>query len=176
LTLIHARIYYAYILIFGCYLMNKTGPFSVKEAHDSTGFLLWQVTALWQRKIAASLRSHGITQVQFALLASLLWYSKKEANITQIMLAKHTKLDIMMTSQVLRALEIKGFVKRQTHPTDTRAKMITLTKKGTECVWKAVPDVENADADFFKALSSHHKQFNTLLSSLIDKTGDNHVD
>ena len=47
-------------------------PFSVQEADESTGFLLWQVTMLWQRRIAAVLRPQGLTQVQFALLASLL--------------------------------------------------------------------------------------------------------
>lgn len=156
--------------------MNKPSPFSVKKETDSTGFLLWQVTALWQRKIAAVLRPHQLTQVQYALLASLLWFSKKTPYMTQTMLAQQTKLDIMMTSQVLRTLESKGLIKRQPHPTDTRAKILQLTKKGIDLVWKAVPLVEKEDTAFFKALSSQHKAFNDLLITLISscqETGKN---
>lgn len=148
--------------------MNKIAPFSEKEANDSTGFLLWQVTAVWQRSIAAILRPHGITQVQYALLAGLLWLSNKESLITQAMLARLTKLDSMMTSQVLRTLESKGFVERKLHPIDTRAKILRLTKSGRALAWKTVPDVEKADATFFNTMGSNRKQFNELLRFLIN--------
>lgn len=147
--------------------MNTRSPFSVKKETDSTGFLLWQVTALWQRKIAAVLRPYQLTQVQYALLATLFWFSKKTEYMTQTMLAQQTKLDIMMTSQVLRTLESKGLIKRQPHPTDTRAKILQLTKKGIDLVWKTVPMVEKEDAAFFKSLSAEHKAFNDLLITLI---------
>ena len=55
---------------------NRTSPFSVEEANDSSGFLLWQVTALWQRRVAEALRPHELTQVQYALLSSLHWLSR----------------------------------------------------------------------------------------------------
>ena len=163
--------------------MNKSNPFSEKEANDSTGFLLWQVTTIWQRAIAAALRPHGITQVQYALLASLLWLSKKENQITQTRLAQHTQLDVMMTSQVLRALEAKGFVRRLPHPKDTRAKLLSLTKNGKALAFKTVPIVEKADAAFFEALGSRRSQFNQFLLSLMrpafskrQKSGGNHVE
>lgn len=146
---------------------HEMAPFSVKEANDSTGFLLWQVTALWQRKIAATLRPYGLTQVQFALLASLLWLSNKKTLITQTMLAQHTKLDGMMTSQVLRALEKKGFIERQPHPSDTRAKILSLTALGRKRIWAAVPAVEAADTEFFSAMSVKLKHFNASLRALI---------
>ena len=92
---------------------RKTAPFSVEKASESSGFLLWQVTALWQRRIAWALRSLGLTQVQYALLASLLWMSRTQRTITQAMLARHTKLDIMMTSRVLRTLETRAGFRSQ---------------------------------------------------------------
>ena len=147
--------------------MVKIEPFSVNEANDSTGFLLWQVTAIWQRKIAAVLRPHSLTQVQFALLASLLWLSRTENRITQTRLSHHAKLDNMMTSQVLRTLEKKGFLKRELCLKDTRAKILTLTEKGTACVWKVIPEVEKADSDFFNKLNTEHSLFNKSLQSLI---------
>jgi len=148
--------------------MNRKTPFSVTEAHESPGFLLWQVTAVWQRRIAAALRPHELTQVQFALLASLLWLSRTESSITQATLARHAKLNAMMTSQVLRTLEGKGLVERNAHPGDTRAKILALTKKGRALAWKMVPLVEQADAVFFSALGSQRAGFNRSLRSLIE--------
>lgn len=152
--------------------MNSKTPFSVKEAHESPGFLLWQVTMLWQRRIAAALRPHQLTQVQFALLASLLWLSRTQSAITQAMLARHAKLDIMMTSQVLRALEKRGLVAREAHPSDTRAKVLALTKRGRSLTWKTVPIVEQADRAFFGALGSRLGNFNGSLRSLIESPAE----
>ena len=151
---------------WGHALMNKKEPF-VHTAEESTGFLLWQVTALWQRKIAEALRPHGLTQVQYALLASLLWLSNRESLVTQTLLARTVKLDIMMTSQVLSKLEAKGFVDRKSHPADRRAKVLLLTESGREAVWKAVPDVEGADAAFFAPLARESREFNKRLRTLI---------
>jgi DNA-binding MarR family transcriptional regulator len=151
--------------------MNDAAPFAEKEANDSTGFLLWQVTALWQRRIATALRPHGLTQVQFALLAGLLWLSQKERLITQAMLARHAKVDMMMTSQVLRTLESKGLIERRPHPHDARANILLLTKRGRACAWKAVPEVEQADELFFGELGARRNAFNGALRSLIDTSG-----
>ncbi len=142
-------------------------PFTVQDSNDSTGFLLWQVTAVWQRKITGVLRVHELTQVQFALLASLLWLSKTENHITQVMLAQHAKLDVMMTSQVLRHLEKSGLLERRMHPTDTRAKVLSLTKIGRKKIRAAIPDVEKADELFFNKLKLKREQFNTALITLI---------
>src|SRR3546814_15453085 len=38
---------------------------------NSPGFLLWQVTNQWQRRLRATLEPLGLTHVQFVLLAGL---------------------------------------------------------------------------------------------------------
>jgi DNA-binding MarR family transcriptional regulator len=149
---------------------RKAAPFSVEQASESSGFLLWQVTALWQRRIAWALRSLGLTQVQYALLASLLWMSRTQRTITQAMLARHTKLDMMMTSQVLRTLETRGLLERNPHPTDTRAKVLGLTKEGRKLAWQAVPVVEGVDREFFGALGAQLDRFNRSLFFLIESS------
>jgi DNA-binding MarR family transcriptional regulator len=150
-------------------MAEAKSPFSVKEANASSGFLLWQVTALWQRSVVAALRPHGLTQVQYALLASLLWLSRTEEQIAQARLARHAKLDVMMTSQVLRALEARGLLKRRPHPTDTRAKVLHLTAAGRATATRAVPAVETADAAFFSALGAALPSFNKQLLTLIER-------
>jgi DNA-binding MarR family transcriptional regulator len=146
---------------------ERHAPFSVRSAEESTGFLLFQVTAVWQRRVAAALREHDLTQAQYALLAGLLWLSRNERDVTQARLARHARLDVMMTSQVLRTLEARGLVERLPHPDDARAKVLRLTNAGRARAFRAVPDVEAADARFFGARGAQQGRFNRLLRALL---------
>jgi MarR family transcriptional regulator, organic hydroperoxide resistance regulator len=143
--------------------------FQVNHKDESTGFLLWQVTNLWQREIKKSLEQFDLTHSQFVLLASVLWLSATEDSVTQIALSQHTKIDPMTTSTVLRTLQAKGLLARQEHPTDTRAKTIHLTKEGERIVKKAVKTVEKFDADFFASIENTAGEINNLLLALIPK-------
>jgi MarR family transcriptional regulator, transcriptional regulator for hemolysin len=42
--------------------MPETSPFKYADADESAGFLLWKMTALWQRKLAQVLGEFEITQ------------------------------------------------------------------------------------------------------------------
>ena len=147
--------------------MSKKNPFLKPEANQSPGFLFWQVSVIWQRQVAAALRPLEITQTQFVLLASLLWLSKKESHVSQAVLARHSKMDVMTTSQVLRTLEEKDYIKREPHPEDTRAKVLKLTKKGEARARQAVPLVEGVDEEFFNSLGSGRSKIIQLLQELI---------
>ncbi|HYE01313.1 MAG TPA: MarR family transcriptional regulator [Alphaproteobacteria bacterium] len=138
---------------------DRLTPFRGPE--DSPGFLLWQVTNLWQRRLRAALAPHGLTHVQFVLLAGLGWLERIEAGapVTQAGLAAFCKTDAMMTSQVLRALEAEGLVARRRHPTDSRARALTLTAAGRGRLEAALPAVEAADAAFFGALAARDGDF-----------------
>jgi len=141
--------------------------FSVQTAEDSPGFLLWQVTTLWQRGIKKSLDTIDITHPQFVLLASLLWLSKQKENVTQIDLSQHSKIDPMTTSTVIRTLQRKGLIERQEHHTDTRAKTVTLTNDGSRITRQAVKIIEKFDAVFFQSLGNKTKDFNMFLLHLL---------
>lgn len=147
---------------------EESEPFSVQQSGDSTGFLLLQVTMLWQRRIAHALRPCHLTQVQYALLASLLWLARGTEPISQIALARHTKMDPMMCSQVLRTLEKAGLLQRQPSATDARAKILVLTDAGAKLAWQAVPVVEAADTSFFQELGPVLKRFNAALTRLVE--------
>lgn len=130
--------------------MNDT-VFSFGKAEDSPGYLLWQVTTLWQREIKKRLDELNLTHSQYVLLASLLWLTGQDRPVTQIDLSLHSKIDPMTTSTVLRTLEKKGWVQRAEHPTDTRAKTVVLTPSGIDLVRRAIPVVEQTDLSFFSA-------------------------
>ncbi|NUP49110.1 MAG: MarR family transcriptional regulator [Catenulispora sp.] len=138
-----------------------------EDADESPGFLLWQVTNRWQAAIRASLKPHGLTHVQFVLLAALTWLGT-EGPVTQKALADHAATDPMMTSQVLRALEVRGLVERHPHPQDKRARALVVTAEGRQLANQAVADVEACDAAFFARLGPEVGGFAAALRRLKD--------
>ncbi|MGQ0837252.1 MarR family winged helix-turn-helix transcriptional regulator [Actinokineospora sp.] len=116
---------------------------------DSPGFLLWRTTLRWQRAITAALRPLELTHVQFVLLAAVWWLSDQSAAPSQRQVADHAGTDVMMTSQVLRALERRGLVARAQDGADARVRRLTVTDSGRKLAERAVAVVEAADADFF---------------------------
>lgn len=141
--------------------------FQFENAEDSPGFSLWQVSSMWQRQINAGLKPFDLTHAQFVLLASLMWLVKDDKPLTQVELAGHAKMDVMMTSNVLRTLEEKGLVTRRSHPTDTRAKALSITAQGRKLASQAIEVVEKIDGDFFRSLGANTKNFNKYLLALI---------
>ena len=73
----------------------------------------------------------------------------------------------MTTSTVLRTLQQKGFIQRQEHLTDTRAKTVGLTEDGQEIIKKAVVTVEKFDIEFFSLLGGKTTELNTHLLTLL---------
>ena len=127
-------------------------PFRHPKADDSPGFLLWKLTALWQQKLAQVLEAYGITQTQYAILASLRWFEEQGEPPSQAHLAEHTRIDKMTLSKALRRLEAEGLVKRRPSREDSRVMEVAFTAKGRRLIPRAVIDIENADAEFFGRL------------------------
>lgn len=150
-------------------MKSDDNTFSVDTPDDSSGFLLWQVTALWQREIRKALEKYDLTHSQFVLMASIYWLTIHNQEITQIVLSSHTKIDPMTTSQVLRTLQSKKLLQRQEHHTDTRAKMVVLTEEGKKIIKQAVKTVEKFDNDFFKPLGNKTNDFNKKLILLLKR-------
>ena len=149
-------------------MQNKI-EFKFKSPNESPGYLLGQVTMLWQRKLKKVLDPLNLTQTQFVLLAALGWLSKKNNAVTQVDIANQSNTDRMMVSKVLRTLQDKNFISRQEHETDTRAKVIKLTNEGAKVLQKALTAVENADMNFFSPLKDSLTLFNQNMINLIDQ-------
>jgi DNA-binding MarR family transcriptional regulator len=133
------------------------------SADASPGLLLWRVTHRWQAAQRAALKPFDLTHVQFVLLASLTYLDADHGAVTQRVLAEHAATDEMMTSQVLRALEVKGWVERTRHPTDGRAWLVRATAAGRALANRAVVAVEACDRSFFGAVRGQVADLTTLL-------------
>ena len=147
--------------------MKNNIEFQFKKPEDSPGFLLAQVTMLWQRDQKRVLDPLNLTRTQFVLMSSLAWLSRENSVVTQVDIANISNADRMMVSKVLRTLEDKKFIVRYELPTDTRAKVIKLTNKGEEVLQKAIVKIENTDLEFFSAINTNLKDFNNNMIKLI---------
>jgi DNA-binding MarR family transcriptional regulator len=99
------------------------------------------------------LKEFGITQTQFALLASLKWFEEHAERPTQSHLAAHTRIDKMTVSKAIKKLEALGMVTRHEIDADKRANTVHFAALGRQIVGKAIAGVEDADDAFFGALT-----------------------
>jgi DNA-binding MarR family transcriptional regulator len=139
-----------------------------KGPKESPGFLLWQVTNIWQRHIRNELVKIDLTHVQFVLLATCQWFNQHAEieGMSQIQLSQQAKIDVNVTSKVLRTLEKRNLVLRTPHHTDTRANVITLTPIGKALISQAIVIVEDADRQFFAKIDGEQTNLIQLLAAL----------
>lgn len=149
--------------------MSKRIEFHFKKPEESPGYLLGQLTMLWQRKQKRVLDPLDLTHTQFSLLCALAWLSRESDKVTQVDIANQGNADRMMVSKVLRTLEEKEFITRHNHPTDTRAKIIKLTSVGEVVLQKAIICVETADVEFFYEFGADLTSFNSTMVALIEQ-------
>lgn len=151
--------------------MAKPSPFKYEKADDSAGFLLWKITILWQRRLGEVLAQLGITQTQYAILASLKWFEERKEPTTQTHLVDHAKIDKMTVSKAVRRLEVNGWIARAESPLDNRATNVRFTARGRKLVQKAIVAIEEADEAFFSCLTG--KQLETYKSLTSKVIADN---
>lgn len=146
----------------------KQEPFGFERPEHSPGFMLWQTTIMWQRRIAKVLEPYNISHPQFVIMAVLLWLQGHKEEVFQVDLIELTKLDKMTVSNSLRKLESLGYLTRKESRIDSRAKQVTLITKGKNLINKLVPIVESTDAKFFDSLDTNDQS--SLLNLLIKLT------
>ena len=149
--------------------MKENIEFKFTKPEESPGFLLWQVTMLWQRTIKRVLDPFEITHTQFVLLASLAWLSREKSIVNQADIAAQSRTDRMMVSKVLKTLQQKGLITRREVESDTRAKAITFTFRGSEIFQKALTVVEETDIKFFSVLGQRRTDFGEGMVSLLQQ-------
>ena len=139
------------------------------NSEKSTGLLFMRVYNKWHSMIKKELKKMNLTHPQFVVLASLAYLSQDSNEVTQVMISKLSGIDVMTVSQILNLLEKYYFVKRKEHSRDTRAKAVTLNKKGEEILQKAIPLVEQIDEFFFGKLNNDEEEFKHFLIRLNER-------
>ena len=117
-------------------------------------FYMMRATHNYKKSTRRLLIDFDITQTQLMLLGSLLIYTREGKVATQIDLADYLKADKMMVSKVLRTLEKKGFIIRENHPEDGRAKSLVVTEKGLKIIEATLKVVTKFNEEFFSVLDN----------------------
>ena len=122
------------------------------EAETIPGFLLWQVSKLWQRHLTLALEDLNLPSTQAVILANVLRFTQEGRAVTQAMLAQAAKVDRMTASQSIRSLELKHYVIRKASPADKRANRVSLTTAGRRVALKAIKRFAATHEAFFEPL------------------------
>lgn len=141
--------------------------FSNIHPEENTGYLLWQVSMIWLRRLNSELEKVDLTHTQLVVLVFLGCLNEKGEAVTQIDISNQAKIDRMMTSKVLKTLQKKGLINRTEHLTDTRAKAVVITEQGIGKVIKASELVDAAEREFFGSIEENVELFNKSMITLL---------
>ena len=107
------------------------------------GYLVWRLSLKWQAAVDRTVAPHGLTHAQYSVLASLRGMTRSGATPTQRELADQTGLDEIFVSKLVRTLEANSLVVRSPHPTDGRARQLSLTDAGIATITPAIAAVQH---------------------------------
>jgi len=144
-----------------------------QDLERSPGYQLWLATNAFQRIMRKALEPLHLTHVQLVLLASIDLLqsegSPQSANfVTQSNVSHFAGTDENMTSQVIRSLAGRGLVIRSDHPTDARARCLSLTPQGQRMLSDARAVVLPARDRFFAPLGEQAVDLAGLLRKVVD--------
>jgi len=123
------------------------------EAESIPGFLLWQVSKLWQRHLTIALQDLKLPSTQAVILANVFRFTEEGRPVTQADLADVAKVDRMTASQSLQSLELKGYIIRKTAPGDRRTNRVLLSNKGRRIALEAIKRLAATHNAFFSPLA-----------------------
>jgi DNA-binding MarR family transcriptional regulator len=106
---------------------------------NAVGFVLWRITARYQREMDRALAPLGLTNLQFVTLALAGWFARTGEPVNQSQLAQFGGIHPMQLSQMLKLLEAKALVSRRRSKLDARAKEIAITAAGLTALRHALP-------------------------------------
>jgi|SRR3989304_8217614 len=138
-----------------------------ENAERIPGFLLWQVSKLWQRHLNAALKDLGLTSTQAIILGNIVRMTGQKKTVTQVALSDITKVDTMTTSQAIRTLEKKKLIRRVVAKNDKRAFSIVPTQRGAQVTLRALQAFVEAHESFFKPVEQEMETFARSLQKLI---------
>ena len=137
---------------------------SLGAPENAVGFVLWRISAFYQREVDRTLAPVNLTSLQFITLALVAWFGREGRPVTQIELARSAGIHPMQISQTLKALETKKMVSRKKSKVDTRAKQVEVTRSGLQSLKEALPQVIAIQEDLFGAAG---RQGGELLQELL---------
>ena len=120
-----------------CPKIIKQGEITVHESHELAMWLRKAYLA-FHRRVNTWMLNHGITADQYVILRVVA----REPGITQIEIVERAASDPNTVAAILRLLEHRRLVLRQSHSRDRRARCVFLTAAGRKLQRRAFKNSE----------------------------------
>jgi len=134
------------------------------DVATAPGHLIRRAQQIAVAIFAEHLAAADITPVQFAILNAL----RDTPEIDQVSLAKRVAFDPATSGSVIGRLEAKGWLRRQSHATDRRRKLLVITPQGVQALDSMQGAVAQVQAQILAPLSpDEQSQFVDLLARLV---------
>jgi MarR family transcriptional regulator for hemolysin len=114
-----------------------------------TGWTLHEAARLLTRRFYTEIHQYGITVPQWRVIAQLT----ETDQLSQIALARMIDTDQATVSDIVERLEANGLVTRVADPDDSRAKIVSLTKKAGMIIDEIRPAADEIYARAFEGIS-----------------------
>jgi len=136
--------------------------------NDVPGFLLWQLSKIWQRHLERLFKDLYLTNTQAILLANIFRFTNEGKEATQVFLSETIKVDPMTTSRVIRDLEKKNLITRTISTDDKRAYYLLPSLEGKELAKEILRRLPKLQKEFFSPLGDSHTTFVDSIQLLIE--------
>jgi DNA-binding MarR family transcriptional regulator len=123
--------------------------------------------ACWQSvrdRIEDDLRARGFEDIGAAHLAVLQWPSPRGVRVTT--LASRARMSRQAMNYLIRELEGTGYLERRRDPSDGRARMVHLTKRGEAAIRSIRASVRRLEREWERDLGA--RRFAQFLSALVE--------
>jgi DNA-binding MarR family transcriptional regulator len=130
---------------------------------DFAGFLIWQLSNKWEKYVNQKLKEFDTNQGECFHLIAILQLSLKLSEVTQVDIAQGTGGSMMNTSKILKSLEQKQWITRQT-ASDSRAKKVAVTEAGLAISVTLAEVLGKANEDFYR--TQHTPEFIATLQQI----------
>lgn len=132
---------------------------------DNLGLLLHDAARLLRRRFEARTAQHGLSTPQWKLLRHII----RSGPCTQSALAEILDVEPISVSRLVDRMESTGWVQREAHPDDRRARLIAPTAKAIAVAPEARAIAETVYAEALVGLSDDQReQFHTALLAVIE--------
>jgi DNA-binding MarR family transcriptional regulator len=139
------------------------------KANECIFFQFAKISQLGARTWGQKVSDLNITAVQ----AMVLRFLYDEEGVTSIDLGKKTELDSSTMTGILDRLEASSLITRKDNPDDRRSILIYLTEKGKDTGSEVAKRMEEANADFLKALNRQEvKELKRLIIKVRNQTAE----
>lgn len=148
---------------------KTTTPPTVKDIYSSPGHLIRRSQQISVSLFVDELGELGLTSVQYAALLAI----RDRPDIAQRSLGRLIAIDRSTIGTVLRGLEDKGLITRQTPEDNQRIKVLSLTKSGNSLLTQTTEGISNVQRRFLAPLSIEEQAiFLQLIAKIVEKNNE----